>query len=1156
MAATRATRAFVGVLAWVVVGLLVTGIAVAEEPPEYRSNFGPDGTASSGFDFASSVAADQIDGAVYVIDRNQGSIFKFDMDGTPVGFTGAAPYLLGNELTGLTFSVGVGLNQIAVDTNNHLFYAPVDGGESLAAFQADGEPALFTAGAGSGTNEIGGFASLTGVAVDSSGNIYLSENKSGAGETDVVRILEASGEEITEFEVDNPGNLAVDGAGSVYVNRLAGPVLKFTPSEPLVTAATTYTAAAEPLDSEISYTVAVDPATNDVYVAHYFGNPGIAWYDASGALLATFGRPGEEGGLFSSEGVAVGSEERVFVSNVPESGLSQVEIFGPEVIPPPGPPSVEAVSATNVTATSAVVVAKINPNSLATNYRIEYGVEDCGSSPCNSVPAEAVEVGSGHKFVNVALQLSGLQPNTTYQFRVLAENADGTNLPLESDHTFTTEGDALDFKLGDGRIWEMVSPANKHGARLISALWGHLQAADDGNGLAYLSHNPIEADPEGNRILEPSTVLALRGQGGWNSKDITSPNDHAVPLPNGQQSEFKLFSPELLTAMLEPVSGTPLSPEASERTPYLRTNSEPADYTPLVTGKEGFANVPQGTEFGGEAFIPAVRLQAASTDLSQIVLMSKAALTPGAPEQSLYRWAGGDLDPINVLPAAEGGSMAEEAVIGSNLGFSRSGSVRHAISENGLRIYWSTRAVGGGAAALYLRDIEAEETVRLDSAQGGTGSGKVNPQFQGASPDGRVVLFTDSQQLTADASGGVDLYRCEIPAGESAGGCATLTNISVPIDGSEEAAVQGVLPALSEDGSALYFVAKGVLDEVPNEFGASAEPGGYNLYFWQEGEGIRFVAPLSIADSRDWGGNKGSASGQASQVTAAGSPTGQYFIFMSQLDLTGRGNKDPESGEVVQEIFRYDAAEDDLHCVSCNPTGAAPVGQIVPNKFGLLVDPFQHWTGRRVAATVPDAMIIEVEGISLYRPRSVFNSGRVLFNAFDPLVPADSNGQWDVYQYEPTGVGDCIASSAGAAVARSGDGCVSLISSGAGEEESGFVDASATGDDAFFFTSARLSPIDVDQELDIYDARVGGRPDKAPVVTECAGEACQPFTGPPNDPTPASSAFEGPGNVKTKTCPKGKVKVKKKGKVRCVPRKHKKSQKKQKRAGHSRRAER
>ncbi len=184
-----------------------------------------------------------------------------------------------------------------------------------------------------------------------------------------------------------------------------------------------------------------------------------------------------------------------------------------------------------------------------------------------------------------------------------------------------------------------------------------------------------------------------------------------------------------------------------------------------------------------------------------------------------------------------------------------------------------------------------------------------------------------------------------------------------------------------------------------------------------------------------------------------------------------------------------------------------------------------------------------IKGISLYRPRAVLANGRVFFNTVDALVPADSNGQWDVYQYEPVGVGDCLPTSGSASLSRSAGGCVSLLSSGTAEDEAAFFDAGETGDDAFFFSSGRLSVLDEDSEVDIYDARVGGVAATRPANPECLGEDCQPPARAPDDSTPASAAYRGPGNppppaARTR-CPKGKRSLRRHGHTRCQPKKHK-----------------
>ncbi|HEX3041204.1 MAG TPA: hypothetical protein VHP56_03840, partial [Solirubrobacterales bacterium] len=130
-------------------------------------------------------------------------------------------------------------------------------------------------------------------------------------------------------------------------------------------------------------------------------------------------------------------------------------------------------------------------------------------------------------------------------------------------------------------------------------------------------------------------------------------------------------------------------------------------------------------------------------------------------------------------------------------------------------------------------------------------------------------------------------------------------------------------------------------------------------------------------------------------------------------------------------------------------------------------------------------------------------------------------------------------------------------SSGSAAGDAGFLDASSSGNDVFFLTPTKLSVLDKDEEPDVYDARVNGIPATLHPVSECAGEACQPSVGPPNDPTPASESFHGAQTPLV--CPKGKKKAKKQGRVVCVAKhnkhpKHKK--KKQKQANKSGRASR
>ncbi len=1168
-------RALVVALAALSLLGLVPGFATAAANPDYLKSFGPDGTSSTSFEGPAAVAVDEETGVIYVGDRVKNVLYKFDSEGNPLDWSGIAPYIKGNEITGLSFSTVVVKNQVAVDPETHVIYVTSD--NKVRAFEASGEAHEFTEGPGAGTSEIPGATELGGVAVDSKGNIYAADI-SFFVHTPRIRIYSRSGALLTEFESREQGNglsviqptkLAIAPDGSLYVNGYIQPVFRLEPSQFPITASTTYDSGIQ-LEANFTESVAVDPTTSHVYVGEILAEASaIGVYDEDDKPVGTLGAPGEDGDLVgSARSIAVnGGGERVYVTD--QGGafpLNQVKVFETFTLPVIAP-TVIATSAIDLNLYTATLRARVNPNSLESTYHFEYGLEDCEVSTCTSTPGGTIP--AGHKPVAVSpREIIGLQPGTTYHYRVVAKNSKGeTKGP---DKTFTTPRAGLGFNLADSRAWEMVSPPNKFGGRIIQNSGGVMQAAADGNGLVYETVTSTEPNPDGNRAIDFSTTLSRRtGAGAWHSKDLTSPYTEVAQFRLG--GEFKTFSPDLGSALLEQQGNTPLSPEASEQAPYLRENIEPATYRPLVTAKEGYANVPEGTVFGGGGSGRSpVAIRAADPALTHPVLRSEPPLVAGAEAGALYQWNQGQLAPVSELPESEGGAVVD-ADAGAGIG-----SVHNAVSEDGSRVFWGTgESVGRNLTGLYVRDTAGQTSGRLDLVAGGSGEGESSPAFAGASADGSVVFFSDSQRLTADASPAdpfgahtLDLYRCEVgPVEGGTLGCTSPVDVSAPLeDSGERAEVIGTVPGQSEDGARVYFFARGVLDSAPNEVGDSATAGEPNLYFWEEGQGTRFIATISPRDGADWGSpaiGLPDKAGVESKLSASASPDGRFLAFMSERSLTGYDNRDAKSDEAVEEVFRYDASEDRLDCISCNPSGASPEGKLAnpTGQAAIRADNQDNWSKRWVGAVLPAAQESEITvGLAFHRPRVVHNNGRVFFNAIDPLVSADANGEWDVYQYEPTGTGDCTSSSEGAAIARSAGGCVSLLSSGTAEEEASFVDASEGGDDVFFITPARLSVTDEDEELDVYDTRVNGVPATLPVINECLGEACQAAPNPPNDPTPNSASFHGAGNVPSERCPESKRKVIREGHSRCVAKKHKQKKKhshkakKHKRANNNRRA--
>jgi len=878
---------------------------------------------------------------------------------------------------------------------------------------------------------------------------------------------------------------------------------------------------------------------------------------------------------------------RVVASNECEAGKTCTG-YGPDQTFTTVAAALIQESAANVTDTSATLKAQVNPLGSDTTCQFQYitdasfrstGYETAVSLPCTA------GLGEGETFVSTSVVPQDLAPDTVYDYRVVTASSLAPAGVDGPDQTFTTQPLGSIFELPDGRQWEMVSPPDKYGA-LIEPIRsvGLIEAAANGGALTYVTDSPTEAEPQGYVSLVQ--VLATRGPGGWSDRDIDVRHNEAPGAQFGGGLEYRFFSSDLSSAIFQtqgyftPLTGEETSPQASEATPYERANATcqatPATcYTPLATT----ADVTSGAEFGYISKITAggvkeapVKPVGATPDLHHVVLTvegkghnaSLFLTEQPAPPSSLYEWSAEkppaeQLQLVNILPASEGGAPAPSAIFGAWESEENHLTVKNAISEDGSRVVWSTQK------ALYMRDTATEETVRLDTVQGGSGSGRALPEFDLASSDGSRVFFTDSQQLTADsgaAEGARDLYECQIVEVEEAGHKrlkCDLFDLTPAGQGGERADVQGTVLGAGEDGSYVYFVADGVLGDGA-EHGASAgecgvggkgaNPRGtvkeeeetcslYAEHYDGSGwEAPRFIATLSDWEDDDW------LAERLGVHTSGVSPDGRYLAFMSRQELTGYDNTDVSEEETYedeegegpetkvhhdQEVYEYHAAENPgresgrLICASCNPTGARPKGEVYArtHEENKLVGGESVWMeGTWLAANIPGwVSFAGKNNTGVHQPRYLSNDGRLFFNSHEALVPQDVNGTWDVYQYEPPGTGSC-SEAAGTYSPRSG-GCVGLISSGESDEESAFLDASESGGDVFFLTASQLVPQDTDSNLDVYDARECASeslclPASAETPPPCTTEAsCKPAPEPQPSiyGAPASATFVGPGNL-------------------------------------------
>lgn len=257
---------------------------------------------------------------------------------------------------------------------------------------------------------------------------------------------------------------------------------------------------------------------------------------------------------------------------------------------------------------------------------------------------------------------------------------------------------------------------------------------------------------------------------------------------------------------------------------------------------------------------------------------------------------------------------------------------------------------------------------------------------------------------------------------------------------------------------------------------------------------------------------------------AGGALTGPYRAFMSNESLTGYDNHDANSGEPDEEVFLENRTTKHIACVSCDPTGALPVGifdrTTNENGEGLLVDATQEWGDHWLAGSIPGLSPLDAGGDSVREPRFLDPAtGRLFFNSQDALVPQATNGLENVYEYEPTRVGSCTSSEEG--FSDTAEGCISLISSGTSNTESAFLDASADGSDVFFLTSAKLVPQDIDGAFDVYDAHacseaspcIPPSPVSPPACTTADSCRAAPTPQPTIYGLPSSATFAGAGNA-------------------------------------------
>jgi hypothetical protein len=1021
------------------------------------------------------IAVDPVSGAVYVSDKGSARIVRFTSDGasTPT-YTLDASFVSPVQGSG-PGQVGDFQSALAVDPGSR---------DLLVADAANGRVNRYSSsgvfvGSFDGTGTAGGPFPLPGFPAELTG--------------------------VTD--------LAVGAGGVVYVTVYSGDFFTSTTSR-----VERFSASGTPLGQlgpdQATGAVAADPSTGLVIVG---GNRGKS---RQPTLISFAGGQQVAQTDFSSvldvHGLAVtpGAGGPVYALTTGQFGTGQVEL---SVFLPRLAAGVAISEPSEVTATSMRLRGTVDPGGEPTTAHFEWSA-DRGVTWTAAPDLEPLD---GEGSIPVEDELSGLEPNTSYLVRLVAQNEARSSATTPREVTTATAPPAVITGAGSDATLDEVTLSGTVNPFGLQTTYHFEYGATS----AYGSRVPVNANGVVGKGRVPRAV----------TRQITG-------LVPGATYHYRLVARNAAGTAYGDDRAFTLAARAQEARGYEQVS--PRDK--------------------GGAPVDIYQLQARPDGLG-IAYQTPAAIdTPqgSAPRTPRYLgmrgaedWSFVALDPPLFARPGETGQVPM-AILTTTLAVSRDLTMSFVASNRAL-----APGAQDGAGNLYRRDNEtgAYELVvsgprRLFAEATDAGGSYVF--FQGASDDFDTITFTSELALTDDATPGVwNLYvwrngtlrlASVLPGGAPASG---------PYDfGGNQAPQQR---RVSADGSKIYFAIAGEgaflretsgstvavsVSEREEDAGAvrpasvvtSSADGrvafiqtgdgvrltddtpeqASSLYRFVLGEGLRYIGGAAYTDflgaSDDaaviyfvagafdaaaqngffvWDAGSGSVDrvgpvdlDPLRSLVPQASPSGRYLSFSSYQRLGTYDNRNATAcgfgafgatDNRCYQSYLYDRASGDLTCVSCPRDGSRSLGHSAGN------------------ATL---------GLSGYQPRKVTDRGELFFDTPTGLVGADGNGTRDVYRYA--------------------DGEVSLISRGTVSSQSYFADTSSDGRSVFFVTDDRLVGQDQDDTTDMYVSRPGGgiaaqnpRADPTCRGVECRAPAVAPVVSAPQ-PTESPSRTSEPGPSK------------------------------------------
>jgi hypothetical protein len=621
------------------------------------------------------------------------------------------------------------------------------------------------------------------------------------------------------------------------------------------------------------------------------------------------------------------------------------------------PPTAKTVVPQARTATTADLTGIVDANNLPTSYRFEYGET---SAYGTSVPVPDGVV-NGPRPQRLVERIEGLEPATTYHFRIVAVSSEGT--AVGDDVAFTTRGVS---EAPAGRAYEMVTPPFK----VVRAPVAHGSA--EGN-----NPNPGVPSLDGETIVWNVPFFPLSDEVDWpdegdkriirrTSTGWVHETMNTLSVLSGravlQSQDVRASSGDMETVVWDTAGGVtdwaqggllPTEGPAANRyytrrfgtgtegfTPWLTNPSAQVqglgvdvglydDYQDIgdraVLNDDGSAMARWGL-YGGLAEDPATPQDDDPSDnglsvsiplLGRMVYLQRAAAAdqmPAAPKElvnactttagvtRIPRIVSGAISAGTCPPARAITSPRGAVVGGGNLGPGAgpgAGSAGTALSEDGSRVFFASP------------DPESAPT----SCSGNNSTTSCPPQLfvrQYNAEGEPVVRWISHSRSVADGEGG---FTGTAAAGQLIAG-------QEPAQMGEGVAFQGA----SRGGEVVYFQTNAPLVPTDPNGGASIAAGAANPSSWDL---YRYELPQSLeADPDDGtltrisGGPDGSADPNVSGSGGDGSARfvsddGSRVYFLTKTPIAGADTTAPSGGatvpdggpadEVARNLYLYDA---------------------------------------------------------------------------------------------------------------------------------------------------------------------------------------------------------------------------------------------------------